>query len=257
MADIHPTAIVSEGAELGEGVQVGPYSVIGEHVRLGAGTKIMAHVVIDGHTTFGRECQVYPFASIGTATQDLKFRGGTTYVDIGDRTVIREYVTVNSATNEGETTKVGAGCFVMAYCHVAHACDVGDGVIMANCATLAGHVKVGANAVVGGMTAVHQFVHIGALAMLGGCSRIAQDCPPYMTTVGNPPKVRGLNLVGLRRRGMPEATRRLLLEAYRCLYRRGLSQRDAVAAIRENVEAVPEVEALLAFIEGSERGLTR
>ena len=257
MTDIHPSACVDPKAELGESVRIGPYCVVGPDARIGAGTNLMSHVVVDGRTTLGERCTVFPFASLGTQTQDLKFRGGKTFVEIGDDTTIREYVTVNSGTAEGEVTRVGSGCHIMAYCHVAHACCVGDEVIMANGATLAGEVTVEDQAIIGGLSAVHQFSRIGRQCMIGGMSRISQDCPPYMIIEGNPSRVRGVNSVGMKRRGLSEEAQRAMKEAYRLLYRKDLSTRHAVDAIREAVAGCPEVDHLVAFIVDSERGIIK
>lgn len=254
---IHPTAIISEGAVLGDNVDVGPYCVIGPFVRIGDRTRLMSHVVIDGHTTIGRECSIFPFASLGTQTQDLKFKGGTTYVEIGDNTTIREYVTVNSGTNDGEKTVVGSRCHIMAYCHVAHACVVGNDVIMSNCATLAGHVIVEDHAILGGLSAVHQFGRVGTMCMVGGMSRVAQDVTPYMIIEGNPAEVRGPNSIGLKRRNVEENVQRLIKEAYRILFREGLSTSQAVEKIKTDLEQIPEIIHLLKFVEGSERGIIK
>lgn len=257
MTRIHPSAVVEAGAGIGNDVEIGPYSVIGPKVRIGDGTVVMSHVVLDGRTTLGAGCRVFPFASLGTQCQDLKFRGEETFVEIGNGTVIREYVTINSATSAGQVTRVGARCFIMAYCHVAHACEVGDEVIMANSAALAGHVVVEPQAIIGGMSAVHQFARIGTMCMIGGCSRITQDCPPYMMVVGNPASVVGPNAVGLRRKNVAADTRLHLKEAHRIIWRKGLATGEAVRQVRETVPGSPEIERLLEFIEKSERGIIR
>ncbi|MFO7870881.1 MAG: acyl-ACP--UDP-N-acetylglucosamine O-acyltransferase [Kiritimatiellia bacterium] len=257
MRDIHSSAVIEKGAELADGVRVGAYSVVGPAVRIGEGTEIMSHVVLAGHTTIGSKCRVFPFACIGTETQDLKYTGAVSFVEIGDRSVLREYVTVNSPTNEGEVTRVGRGCFLMAYSHVAHACDVGDEVIMANAGTLAGHVKVEKQAIIGGLCGVHQFVHVGRLSMIGGCTKLSQDAPPFMIVDGRPAAVRGINSIGLKRRGMNAEVRKSLKEAYRLLYRSGLSTGAAIEKIRSGLDANAEVEHLISFIEGSERGIIK
>ncbi len=257
MTRVHPTAVVADGAQLGADVEVGPYCVLGPQVRLGAGTRLMAHVVIDGHTTLGQGCRVFPFASLGSQTQDLKFRGGNTAVEIGDNTTIREYVTVNGGTNEGEVTRVGSGCLLMISSHVAHACQVGNGVIMANSVALAGEVIVEDQVVIGGLTGVHQFTRIGRMCMIGGCSRINQDCPPFMMLEGNPPAVHGLNSVKLERCNVSEAARKALKDACRLLCREGLSTRQALERIAAEVPALPEVEHLVQFIQNSKRGIVK
>ncbi|MFC1462736.1 acyl-ACP--UDP-N-acetylglucosamine O-acyltransferase [Verrucomicrobiota bacterium] len=257
MTSVHPTAIVAEGAELGADVEIGPYCIVGPNVSIGDETRLMSHVVLDGFTRLGSRCTVFPFACIGTQTQDLKYKGDKTSVEIGDGTTLREYVTVNSATNEGEVTSVGTGCHIMAYSHVAHACRVGDEVIMANCATLAGEVVVEDQAILGGLSAVHQFVKIGRLCMTGGCTKVTQDCPPFMIVDGNPANVRGVNVIGLERRGVDAGARKLLKLAYKILYREGLSTSQAVDRIRAEIPGSPEVDHLVSFIESSERGIVK
>ena len=257
MTTIHPTSVVSPGARLGEGVEIGPYSIVGPNVALGAGTRLMSHVVIDGHTTLGEKCTVFPFASIGTQTQDLKYAGGITRVEIGDRTTIREYVTVNSGTTEKEPTRVGSDGHIMAYCHIAHGCVLGNGVIMANGAQLSGHIVVEDHAVIGGMVGVHQFVRVGRLSMVGGYTRLIKDCAPFMLVEGVPAAVRGVNQIGMQRRKMdPEAQERIR-GAHRILFRQGLSTRQALDKIREEIPPCPDVNHLLEFIEASQRGITK
>ena len=257
MNNIHPTAIIADGAQIAENVEIGPYTTIGPHVTIGKGTRIMPHVVIDGHTTLGEECHIFPFASLGTQTQDLKFKGDETSVEIGDRTSIREYVTVNSGTSEGEVTRVGSDCLLMACSHVAHACNVGNGVIMANYSGLAGDVTVEDQAIIAAMSGVHQFARVGRLCMVGGMSKSVKDCPPYMLVDGNPAKVHGINSIGLRRRGMGADALRRLKAAFHILYRMDLSTKDALKAIRDEVETAPEIDHLLDFIEASERGILK
>jgi len=257
MSGIHATALVAAGARIGAGVQIGPYAVIGPEVVLGEGVDIRAHVVIEGCTDIGAGCTIFPFACIGSQTQDLKFKGGRSRVSIGAGTTLREYVTVNAGTHEGEHTQVGAGCHIMAYSHVAHACRVGDRVIMANGATLAGDVLVEDEAVIGGLSGVHQFCRIGRMCMVGGCTKVVKDLPPFMMVDGNPSAVRGLNLIGLERRGVGEEDRRLLKDAYRYLYRKDLTTQDALAAIEREIAGCALVDHLLAFIRGSERGILK
>jgi UDP-N-acetylglucosamine acyltransferase len=254
---IHSSAIIGQGAELGADVEVGPYCVVGPQVKLGRGTRLHSHVVIDGRTTLGEQCNVFPFACIGTQTQDLKFKGGKTSVEIGDRTTLREYVTVNSGTNEGEVTRVGSDCHIMAYSHIAHACRVGNGVIMANGSSLAGEVIVEDQVGIGGMTGVHQFVRIGRLCFVGGMSRITKDCPPFMLVEGNPPEVRGVNSVGMERRGIGPEGLRTIKQAHQILYRQELSTRQAVDKIKAELPGSPEIEQLLTFIAQSERGILK
>jgi UDP-N-acetylglucosamine acyltransferase len=257
MSRVHTTAIISDGAVIGKDVSIGPYSVIGPEVEIADGADIRAHVVIEGCTRIGETCTIFPFACIGSQTQDLKYRGGRSRVTIGAGTTLREYVTVNAGTHEGEHTQVGERCHIMAYCHVAHACRVGNEVIMANGATLAGDVLVEDQAVIGGLSGVHQFCRIGRMCMVGGCSKVVKDLPPFMMVDGNPSAVRGLNLIGLERRGVPEEERKLLKEAYRLLYRKELSTQQAIEAIRRQLASSPTLEHLVAFVEGSERGILK
>ncbi|MDO9540996.1 MAG: acyl-ACP--UDP-N-acetylglucosamine O-acyltransferase [Kiritimatiellia bacterium] len=257
MTDIHPTAIVDAGAELDEDVQIGPYSIIGAHVKIGKGVKIMGHVYLDGWTTIGSGCTIFPFASIGTQTQDLKYKGAVTFVEVGEHTTLREYVTVNSGTNEGDVTRVGARCHIMAYSHVAHQCIVGNEVIISNAGTLAGHVIVEDNAVIGGLCGIHQFVRIGRMCIIGGCSKATQDIPPFMIADGNPATIHGLNIVGLQRHNVPDKTRRILKEAHRIIYRQNLTVHQALETIKKELPSCPELEHLTAFIASSERGIAR
>lgn len=257
MSGVHPTAIVAGGARLGSGVAVGPYCVVGSDVVLGDGVRLIAHVVIDGDTEVGSGCTVYPFAALGTRTQALKYDGGRTRVVVGNDTTIREYVTVNAGTADGETTRVGSGCLLMAGCHVAHNCVLGDGVIMANGSGLAGSVRIDDGAVIGGLCGVHQFVRIGTMSFCGGCSKIVKDIPPYMLADGNPARIHGLNLVGLRRRGMKSGALAALKQAVRILYRQGLTLTDALARIEDELGNAAEIGNLLCFIKGSQRGITR
>ena len=257
MIDIHPTAIVDAGAELDEGVKIGPYSIIGAHVKIGKGAKIMGHVYLDGWTTIGPDCTIFPFASIGTQTQDLKYKGAVTFVEIGEHTTLREYVTVNSGTNEGDVTRVGARCHIMTSAHIAHQCIVGNDVIISNLGTLAGHVIVEDFAIIGGMGGVHQFVRLGRMCFLGACSKATQDIPPYMIADGNPATIHGLNTEGLRRRKVPEESQNILKKAQRIIFRQNLTVHQALEMIKKELSSCPELEHLAAFIASSERGITR
>ena len=252
--NIHPTAIVKDGARLAPAVEVGPYAIIGENVAIGEGTVVQAHAFIDGHTTIGRDCKIFPFACVGMPTQDLKYNGGTTYAEIGDGTTLREFSTVHLGTRDGEVTRVGKNCLVMAYCHIAHGCEVGNDVIMSNSAMLAGEVKVEDKAVISGMLGVHQFCRIGTMSMTGA-SRVTQDVPPYMLVGREPAEVIGLNLVGLQRRGVPEESIAALKKAFRIIWREGLNRSNAIAKVRETIFGCPEVDHLLEFIETSQRGV--
>ncbi|MDB9528561.1 acyl-ACP--UDP-N-acetylglucosamine O-acyltransferase [Oscillatoria sp. CS-180] len=254
---IHPTAVIHSGATLHPTVKVGPYAVIGEKVTIGPETDIGAHVVIDGHTEIGAGNQIFPGAVIGIEPQDLKYDGSISLVKIGDNNRIREYVTINRATHAGEATVVGDDNLLMAYVHVAHNCVIGNQVIIANAVSLAGHVEIESNAVIGGVLGIHQFVQIGRFAMLGGMSRIDRDVPPYMVVEGNPCRVRGLNVVGLRRSGIADSKEgrlyRELKEAYRALYRSDLALQEAVSSLDQwpNNE---HVQHLQAFLQSSASG---
>jgi UDP-N-acetylglucosamine acyltransferase len=255
---IHPTAIVHPGARLGAGVSVGPYSIVGEHVELGDGTTIGSHAVVEGHTRLGRNNRVFQFASLGSAPQDKKYRGEPTRLEIGDANTFREFSTINTGTVQDEgITRIGDDNWFMAYSHVAHDCVVGSHTIFANNAHVAGHCHVGDWVILGGFTGVHQFVRIGAHAMTGGGTILFQDLPPYVTAVGNPAKTYGINSEGLKRRGFSEAAIAALKRAYRTLYREGLSLAEARAALAAAAPAVPELDALLSFIDASKRGLLR
>lgn len=254
---LHPTAVIDPGAELGRDVEVGPYAVIGAHVRVGAGTTIGAHAIVDGYTTLGEKCRVFPGAAVGLEPQDLKFAGERTYLRIGDRTVIREFATLNVATSPEEATVVGTDCLLMAYSHVAHNCTVGNHVIMANSANLAGHVVVEDYVTVGGVTAVHQFARMGCHSFIGGGSRIPQDVAPYTLVAGNPVRLAGLNLIGLKRRGFDAETLEALELAFRFVFRSKLLVGDALAMARDQVPQLPEVVRFLDFVEQSRRGITR
>jgi UDP-N-acetylglucosamine acyltransferase len=257
MTRIHPTAIIHEGAQLGVDVEIGPYSIVGPNVRIGDRAKIMPQVFLDGHTSIGSDCTIFPFASIGSQTQDLKFKGGVTFVEIGERTTLREYVTVNSGTAEGEVTRVGAQCHIMAYCHVAHGSKVGNRVIMANGASLSGDVLVEDDVVIGGMTGIHQFTRIGGYAMVGGMAKITQDVPPFMLVDGAPAGVHGINSVKLQRLNVPAETQALIKKAFKVIYRDGLSTRQALEKIKAEFTMTPEIERLVKFIETSERGIIK
>jgi UDP-N-acetylglucosamine acyltransferase len=257
MASIHPTAIIHPRARIGADCEIGPYCVIGEHVVLGPRCWLHSHVVIDGHTTLGEENQIYPFASIGLKTQDLKWKGGVTRTEIGDRNTIREYVTVNSGTGDGETTIVGSDNHILAYSHVAHNVQLGNHIIMSNVATLAGHIVMEDHVVIGGLTAIHQFCRVGKMAMTGGCSKVVQDVPPYMIVDGNPAETRAVNKVGLERNGVSEEAQSALRRAYKILFREGLTIPNALTKIESEPPKFPEVQHLVNFVRTSERGITK
>tara|TARA_Y100000589_G_scaffold161834_1_gene153773 strand:+ start:330 stop:1103 length:774 start_codon:yes stop_codon:yes gene_type:complete len=257
MNEIHSTAVIQEGAQIGKRCRIGPYCVIGPNVTLGTGCELHSHVVIDGHTEIGSENTFYPFASIGLRTQDLKWNGGTTWTRVGSNNTFREYVTVHSATGDGDATVIGSHNNLLAYTHVAHDCRLGDHIIMSNVGTLAGHVTVEDRAIVGGLAAVHQFCRIGTMSIIGGCSKVVQDVPPYMMVDGNPAATRTLNKEGLKRNGVSEDTQKSMRQAYRILFRSEQTFTNAVKQVRADVASSFELEHLLAFIESSERGIAK
>jgi UDP-N-acetylglucosamine acyltransferase len=228
---IHPSAVIHPHAELHPTVRVDPYAIIGENVKIGAGTRIGSHVVLEGPTEIGVDNHIFPGAAIGLEPQDLKYKGGFSWVKIGDGNRIREYVTINRATAEGEATTIGSDNLIMAYAHVAHNCKIGDKVVIANNVALAGHVEIESKVVIGGVLGIHQFVRVGTMAMLGGMSRIDRDVPPYMLIEGNPGRVRSLNLIGLKRGGLREEEVNLLKKAFRMLYRSDRSFTQALAEL--------------------------
>ncbi|MCD6505003.1 acyl-ACP--UDP-N-acetylglucosamine O-acyltransferase [Candidatus Poribacteria bacterium] len=261
MTKIHPTAIVHPKAELDDEVEIGPYSIVEEYVRIGRGTKVGPHVQICRWTKIGRDCRIFFGATIGTPSQDVKYRGWRSYAVIGDRNVIREYASISRATTEEGATLIGDDNLIMKHVGISHDCRIGNHVIMANLVTLGGHVTVEDYARIGGMSAVHQFVRIGKMAMAGACSKFTKDVPPFTVADGHPARVRGLNLIGFSTsavhpmRLLSEETRRHLKKAFRILFRSGLNMREAVQRVRLEVECDPEVEHLLNFIESSRRGI--
>jgi len=254
---IHPAAWVEPGAQLGAGVEIGPGTRIGPHVRIGDRTRVDGCALVTGWTRVGADCRLHHGAVVGSDPQDLKYTGEESYLEIGDRTVIREYVTANLATEPGATTRIGSDCLLMAYAHVAHNCSVGDRVVIANAVQLAGYVAIEDWAIVGGGTVVHQFVRIGRHSMIGGGSRIPQDVAPFIKLAGSPPRLAGINSIGLERRGVAKDVVDALSGAYRVVFRDGLTVAEAVARLRERWPGVAEVEHLARFAETSARGLTR
>jgi UDP-N-acetylglucosamine acyltransferase len=252
---VHPAAVVHEEAVLGEGVTVGPGAVIGPGVVVGAGTRIGSNVLLERDTVIGENCRLHHGAVLGSDPQDLKFEGEQAQVLIGDRTVIREYVTINRGTRASGRTSVGSDCLLMAYVHVAHDCHLGDRVILANAVNMGGHVTIGDWAIVGGMTPIHQFVRIGEHAFVGGASRVAKDVAPYVRCAGNPLGMSGLNSVGLRRRGFDAAVRLELKRAYRMFFLSSLNVTQAIERARQELDLIPEVERFVRFFEESERGV--
>jgi len=253
---IHPTAVIAEGAELGVDVVVGPYSVVGSRVRVGDRTRIGPHVVLDGVTRLGVENIIVGQANLGGPPQDLSYRGEPTWLEIGDRNTIREFVTINRGTIKGGgLTKIGDGCLLMACCHVAHDCELGDGVILANGVLLAGHVLVGDGANIGGAAAANQFVSIGRYAYIGGMTRVPQDVPPFMLLEGHQARVRQVNVVGLERAGFERARIEALQHAFRTIYRSGNPQRQSIDLLKSEDIATPEVHELCAMLEQQALGL--
>jgi len=255
MSNIHPTAIIEPGAQIGKNVTIEPYAIVKCNVTIGNNVIIKSHAYIDGFTTIGDGTIIYPSASIGTKTQDLKFQGEKTFVAIGKNCEIREFVTINSSCQEGTTVSVGDNCLIMAYCHIAHNCVIGNHVIMANSAMLAGHVIIEDFAVIGGMTPVHQFVRIGSYAMVGGLSRITNDIPPYTLGAGVPYRLGGLNLIGLKRHDFQYKLRKDLSQAFRITYRSGYHLVDALKRIETEIEKSEPIEHWLNFCRTSKRGL--
>jgi len=256
--NIHPTAIISSDAQIEENVTIGPYAIIGPEVRIGKHTTIGPHVVIERLTEIGDSCKIDQFASIGGDPQDLKYRGEKTKVIIGNHNTIREFATINRSTiSDIGVTIIGDYNLLMAYSHVAHNCKLGNHVILANSANLAGHIHVEDYAIVGGLTGVHQFTRIGAHCIIGGASAVNKDVPPYTMASGNHAKLYGLNQIGLRRRGFSEETIAALKHAYRIMFRMSLLRKEAVARVLSEVPDYPEVRRFVEFIDGSTRGTCR
>jgi UDP-N-acetylglucosamine acyltransferase len=252
---IHPTAIIHPSAEIGPDCEIGPFCVIGENVRLGRGNRLHSHVVIDGFTSLGEENEIFPFAAIGTRTQDLKWKGGVTHTEIGNRNTIRENVTIHSATIDGDKTVIGSNNHLLAYVHIAHDVQLGNHIIMSNVATLAGHIVVEDHVVIGGLGAVHQFCRIGRYAIIGGCSKVVQDVPPFMLADGNPARSRTVNKVGLERNGFSDEVQQSLKKAYKILFRSGLTTKNAVDQIEKELPDNAEIQHLVEFMRASQRGV--
>jgi UDP-N-acetylglucosamine acyltransferase len=254
---IHPTAIVDPQAEIGSGTTVGPYCIVGAGVVLGADCWLQHHVTLAGPMKAGARNKFFAYCSIGQQTQDLKYQGEPTYLEIGDENTFREFVTVNRSTTAEGKTLIGHRGNYLAYSHIGHDCEVGDTVVFSNNGTLAGHVQVGDHAIMGGLTAVHQFCRLGRFAITGGCSKIVQDVPPFMIADGNPAKVRGINIVGLERNGFAAESIRAIKEAFRLIYRSKFNTRQAVEAIQQELPASAEISQIVEFIQSSERGIIR
>jgi UDP-N-acetylglucosamine acyltransferase len=254
-ARIHPSAVVSPDARLGANVEVGPFALIGENCDIGDGCVIGPRATLERNVRLEPDVKVGSGSILGGDPQDLKFKGEVTTVEIGEGTTIREYATINRGTSHSMRTTVGRHCFIMSYVHLAHDCQVGDGVIISNGAQLAGHVVVEDKAIISGLTAMHQFVKIGAYSFIGGCSRVAKDVPPYVKAVGNPVKLYGLNSIGLQRNNFPDETIRELKRAYRLFFRSELNVSQARERAAHELQPLPEVEHFLRFVDESQRGL--
>jgi len=255
---IHPTAIIDSKADIDANVNIGAYSMVGANVRIGSGTVIGPHVVIQPFVDIGPDCQIFQYASIGAVPQALKFEGEETHVAIGRGTVVREFVTINRGTGfGGGITEVGEENFLMAYVHIAHDCKTGQKVILANNATLAGHIVIEDFVTVGGLVAIHQFVRIGKYAYIGGKSAVVKDIPPYVIAAGDRAKLHGLNSVGLKRQNFTQETLSLLKKAYRIIFRYGLTLNEAIERVQAEVDQIPEVIDFIGFIKSSQRGITR
>jgi len=254
---IHPTAIVDKNAKLADDIEVGPYAIIGPNVEAAKGNVIGARATVEGYTTLGEGNRIFTGAVIGSIPQDLKYKGKKSFLKIGKNNIIREYVTMNPGTEDGTVTSVGDANLFMAYSHVAHDCKIGNNCIIANIGTLAGHVTLEDRVVLGGLAAVHQFTRVGKMAIIGGCSKVVKDIPPFSTCDGNPARVYGLNLVGVRRAGMPQKAQRELKKAFKILFHSGLALKNSIKKVKKEIEFVEEVKYLLNFLKNSERGICR
>jgi UDP-N-acetylglucosamine acyltransferase len=263
MTRVHATAIVHPEAVLGDDVEIGPYCIVADNVTIGNGTRVHEHVKIDRFTRIGDHCEIFFGAVLGHVSVDLKYRGGECWTIIGNRNVIREYVSVSASSFEGKATVIGNNNLLMHWVNIAHDCVIGDRIIMANFATLGGHVEMEGNARIGAHASFHQFVRVGRGAMAGACSKFVKDLPPYMVADGHPAQIRGLNLLGRETavshpmRDVPEESVRLLKHAYRILCRSKLNTHQAIERIRSEIPADPHVEHLVRFIETSQRGICK
>lgn len=255
MPDIHPTAIVDKKARLAESVVIGPYTIVEGDVVVGEGTRIDSHILIAAGARIGCHCHIHHGVVVSTAPQDLKYAGEKTTLEIGDYTVIREYCDLNRGTEDRGKSVIGSHCLLMAYTHVAHDCFIGDHVILANGVQMAGHVTLGDWVIIGGLVPIHQFCRIGQHSMIGGGFRTVQDVPPYILAAGDPLTFKGLNIVGLKRRGFSKETISALRKCYRLLYRSKLNTHQAIDTIQSELEIIPEIQSVLDFIGSSERGI--
>jgi UDP-N-acetylglucosamine acyltransferase len=257
MASIHSSAVVHPGAQIGTDCEIGPYCIVGEHVTLGAGCKLHSHAVVDGHTTLGKGNEIFPFAAIGMKTQDLKWNGGVTRLEIGDHNVFREGVTVHCATSEDGKTVIGSNNLLLIHAHVAHDCVLDNHTIMSGFAGLAGHVHVEDHAILSGYAAVHQFCRIGRYAMVGACCKVRQDIVPFMLADGDPATPMTINKVGLERAGFSEEAISALRSAYKIIFRESLTLANALAKIEKELPPLPDVQYLVQFVRTSPRGISK
>ena len=255
---IHEQAVIHPEAKIGEDCYIGPFCTIGEHVSLGSGCHLQSHVVVDGHTTIGANCKIYPFASIGVQSQDLKWKeGNVTYTDVGHDTIIRESVTIHSGTDDGTRTSVGNHCALLALSHVGHNSIVGNHVILSHQATLAGHVTVEDYAIISGLAAVHQFCRVGRNSMIGGMAKVVQDIMPFTTADGNPASMRIINKIGMERNGYDKESIQHVLEAFKTLFKRKLTLEQAIEQLQQKYPNDPVIDDIITFCENAERGLAR
>ncbi|HHW14634.1 MAG TPA: acyl-ACP--UDP-N-acetylglucosamine O-acyltransferase [Firmicutes bacterium] len=255
---IHPTAIVHPGAVIGLNVEIGPYAIIGENVQIGEGTVIGPHAVITGWTTIGKNNKIYAGAQLGIEPQDLKFKGEKSYLVIGDNNLIREYATITRGTEGGGgETRLGDGNLVMTYAHIDHDVQIGNHCVIVNGAALGGHVVIEDRVTIGGLSGIHQFTKIGRMAMIGACTKVVKDVPPYVTVDGHPARVVGINVVGLRRNGVPQDVREEIKRAYKILYRSDLNVTQAIEQMENQLEGLPEIDHFIRFIRSAERGICR
>ena len=254
---IHSTAIIEKSAKIDKDVQIGAHVVISGNVTIKSGAIIDHHAFIDCITEIGHDVHIHPFASVGSIPQDLKFKKGEpSYCFVGDRTVIREFTAINSGTGVDTPTRIGSDCLLMAYAHLGHNASIGNGVIIANAGTIAGHVEIADNVIIGGLTGIHQFVHIGELVIVGGCSKVVKDIPPYMLVDGNPSRVRSINTIGLQRKGYSKEVLSKLKDAFKILYKKGMTFSKAQSTLQKKLGDTLEVQKIISFIDNSERGLT-
>ncbi len=253
----HPTSLIEKGAQIEEGVRIGPYTKIGQNVKIGKNTEIGAFCVIEGFTEIGADNKIFSHAVIGSAPQDLKYKGERSFVKIGDRNLIREFVTINPGTDKDTVTFIGNQNLIMAYSHIAHNCKIGNNCILANCATLAGFVEIEDFAVIGGMVAIHQFCRVGKYSMIGGCAKVVQDIPPYSLCDGHPAEVKGLNRVGLKRRGFPKEKIEVLSRTFKILFFSNFPFSSAFEKLKTENLLTSEIQTLIDFIKTSKRGVCR